>query len=235
MSDSYSRTARLAPAIVGMLPALAMLGAAVSSPSTLVRVIGSVAGCVGLLVVAFVRDRGRHVQRQLWDDWGGSPTTRRLRWRDGNPAEVARLHERVQRATGLHMPDAAAESADPADADLRYEEAVAALRELTRDRSRFNLVFKENVHYGWRRNSYGLRPVGIAIAALAAAGASCGLALAGGAFEARAARWGPTLAISLTALAWWTFVVSAPWVRAAADLYADRLFEATHALERDTA
>jgi hypothetical protein len=228
--DSYSRTARLAPAILAVLPALAVLAAGVSSQSTGLRVGGFVGGCVGLVVVALVRDRGRHVQEHLWRGWGGSPTARRLRWREGREAEVARLHDRVERATGLSLPDAEEEARDPENAEARYDEAGEALRALTRDQARFNLLFKENVNYGWRRNCYGLRPAGIAVAALTIVGTACVLALAGGAFPSRAARWMPALAASALALAWWSFVVSERWVRTAAELYADRLYEATHTL-----
>src|SRR5216684_670142 len=107
MFDRYSRTARLAPALLAALPAGAVLVAGISSASTALRVAGVLGGCVGLVVVAFVRDRGRNVQVRLWQDWGGPPSTRRLRWREGPAAEIARLHTRVERVTGLALPDAA--------------------------------------------------------------------------------------------------------------------------------
>jgi hypothetical protein len=228
--DKYSRNARLYPAILAALPALAVLVAGISSASTALRVAGVLGGCVGLVVVALVRDRGRHVQKRLWRDWGGPPATRRLRWRDGAGPEIARLHERVEHATGLKLPDAADEKRDAAEADARYDEAVEALRALTRDPDRFKLVFEENVNYGWRRNSYGLRPVAITIAVVALIATACVLAFAGGTFASRAGRWAPALVISALALVWWTFIVTESWVRSAAELYSDKLFEATHAL-----
>jgi hypothetical protein len=228
--DRYNRTARLAPALLAALPALAVLAAGITSASTALRIAGVLGGCVGLVVVALVRDRGRHVQQRLWRDWGGPPATRRLRWRDGTATAVARLHERVERATGLTLPDAADEERDPAEADARYDEAVEALRALTRDPERFKLVFEENVSYGWRRNSYGLRPVAISIALLVLVATACVLAFAGGSFPSRAGRWTPALVISTLALIWWTFVITEDWVRSAAELYSDKLFEATHAL-----
>ena len=229
MFDRYSRTARLAPALLAALPALVVLVAGISSASTALRVAGVLGGCVGLVVVALVRDRGRHVQKRLWRDWGGPPATRRLRWRDGTATEIARLHERVERATGLTLPDAADEELDPTEADARYDEAVEALRALTRDPERFKLVFEENVHYGWRRNCYGLRPAAIAIALLALIATACVLVFAGGTLSSRAGRWTPALVISALALSWWIFVVTENWVRSAAELYSDKLFEATHA------
>jgi len=213
------------------LPALAVLVAGVTSASTALRAAGVLGGCVGLVVVALVRDRGRHVQERLWRGWGGPPATRRLRWRDGSATEIARLHERVERATGLTLPDVADEERDPAEADARYNEAVEALRALTRDPERFKLLFEENVNYGWRRNSYGLRPVAIAVALLALIATACVVAFADGTFPSHVGRWTPALVISALALVWWAFVVTEGWVRSAAELYCDKLFEATHALE----
>ena len=54
--------------------------------------------------------------------------------------------------------------ADPEWADTKYEEVVTSLREATRDTSRFPLVFAENANYGFRRNLWGLRPIGTAVA-----------------------------------------------------------------------
>jgi hypothetical protein len=232
--DSYSRTARLAPAILAALPAIAILAAGVSSASTALRGAGFLGGCTGLVVVALVRDRGRHVEEDLWRSWGGAPSTRRLRWREGRVTDVARLHDRVTQATGLELPDAEAEERDPADADARYDEAVEALRALTRNRERFNLVFTENVQYGWRRNCYGLRPAAITVAAFGLAATACELALAGGSFPSRASRWAPAVGIATLALLWWTLVVTDGWVRSAAERYTDRLYEATHVLPSTT-
>ena len=41
---------------------------------------------------------------------------------------------------------------------------MTSLREATRDTSRFPLVFAENANYGFRRNLWGLRPIGTGVA-----------------------------------------------------------------------
>src|SRR5690348_2308713 len=75
-------------------------------------------------------------------------------------------------------------------------------------RERFNLVFAENVHYGWRRNCYGLKPVAITVAGLALVGSACVLALAGGPVASRAGRWTPALGVSALLFLWWLLVVT---------------------------
>ena len=57
---------------------------------------------------------------------------------------------RPEQALEIQLPDAGAEAENPEDADALYTEAIAALRERTRDKARFPLVFEENVEYGLR-------------------------------------------------------------------------------------
>ena len=128
------------------------------------------------------------------------------------------------------MPDHEAERADPDDAEAQYEDAVSVLRELTRDRDRFPLVFKENINYGWRRNSFALRPFAVPIALLALVVSASVIVFGDGTLSGSGARWTPAISASVLGLAWWGLVVSETWVRSAAELYADRLFEATHTL-----
>jgi hypothetical protein len=54
-------------------------------------------------------------------------------------------------------PTAEAEAADPAGADAYYARCGDWLREHTRDRKRFKLIFEELVTYGFRRNLLGLK------------------------------------------------------------------------------
>ena len=75
------------------------------------------------------------------------------------------LRQKVEEWIGYPLPNHKEEEANPAWADKTYREVVGALREATRDTSRFPLVFAENTNYGFRRNLLGLRPIGTPIAA----------------------------------------------------------------------
>jgi hypothetical protein len=189
---------------------------------------------IGVIVCGLVRDRGRAIQAGLWDRWGGSPTVRRLRWRDSSGvAATQRLHDRVNAVLSERLPDATEEIDDPTDADQRYEEAVAAIRTRTRDTERFHLVFEENVDYGFRRNALGLRPIAIAIAGLVLVFSLTLFAFGGGGNASRLVRWGTTGVLSFLMLLYWWRVVSEEWCRRSAELYADRLLEAVELLERN--
>jgi hypothetical protein len=115
-----------------------------------------------------------------------------------------------------------------------YEEAVAALRELTRDRARFPLVFAENVEYGFRRNALGLRWIGLALS-MVAIGVSAGVLLAGGRYDRdHLVRWLVPGGVGVACAGFWLFVVTPSWVRRSAELYANRLLESVVTLRSPT-
>ena len=168
---------------------------------------------------------------------GGSPTTRLLRFRESpNRVILTRRRAKLEGLLRQALPTEEEEAQDPACADQLYEAAVSFLREVTRDTSKFPLVFAENVNYGFRRNLWGLKPYGLAFAVLAAV-ASWGLFLSSVGLPT-AESWvdnivkdpdGVTVTrlvgsmFNTTAVAVWLFVITPGWVRIAAEAYAQRL------------
>lgn len=75
-------------------------------------------------------------------------------------------HKLVESHLVVAMPNAEDEKCDPSAADVAYAAAGDALRPLTNDRKAFPFVFKELVAYGFNRNAYGARWVGLAVAVL---------------------------------------------------------------------
>ena len=66
----------------------------------------------------------------------------------------------------LSMPEKEQESADPLDADNKYQSATNFLRKYTRDRTEYPIVYRDNVAYGFARNLYSIRCLGIFVSAL---------------------------------------------------------------------
>lgn len=195
------------------------------------RLVGVAGGAAALALCGLVRDRGKRLEPALWASWGGNPTVQRLRWRDADDQDaVRRLHARINALLDEPLPDANAEAKDSAAADRCYSEAVAVLREHTRDTARFRLVFAENMEYGFRRNALGLRPFALFIAAIALAVSGAFLLWGGGDTAGRWARWGISGGISAALLVYWWGIVTPEWVRRPAELYADRLFEGVETL-----
>lgn len=86
-------------------------------------------------------------------------------------------------------------------------------------------VFNENADYGFRRNSLGIRPFGLAIAA-ASFLLSLGLSLT----SDDPVSWIITAGVSAVLAVYWWRVVTDEWVRDAAEAYADRMMEALETL-----
>src|SRR5207302_5823609 len=110
------------------------------------------------------RARGRLLEKRLYSEWGGIPTTAWLRHRDDNLDSItkARYHRFLEsRIDGLKIPSAESETNDPAAADKAYASAVKWLLEYTRNAKSFPLVFNENVYYGFRRNTLAAKPVAL--------------------------------------------------------------------------
>jgi hypothetical protein len=171
------------------------------------------------------RTFGRRQQEELFRLWGGAPTTTLLRFRDADaPEKVEWLHREVEGATGKRLPTREEEIHDPARADALYDATVARLREMRRDKRRYPLIFAENCSYGFRRNVFGLRKVGIGIAvAVTLASAALLLLSFSGRMTITVLGLVLALAVALAALALWTGLVTPKWVWEAAEAYAERL------------
>ena len=228
MLDRYGRRARLAPLAIAAAPALALGGGGIAGFGEQGSVLAFVLAAAGLVACGLVRNLGLRLQRRLWEEWGGAPTTRLLRWSSGD-SNVGRRHQRLAQVSGESLPNRAEEEADPAEADRRYEAAVGDLRDLTRDRDRFPLVAEENAEYGFRRNCLGLRPAALAVAISAAVVSIAILALT----SAPVARYLPAAATGVVGTLFWWFIVGPAWVKQAADHYAQRLLETLATLTRD--
>ncbi len=168
--DRYTWGARVLPVYLTAAPAV--LAVAATLPEGLNLPLAGASAIVFLPLSYFMSqvasDFGKRLEPALWDSWGGPPTTRFLRHDNEqfNPATRARIHAQL-RALELRVPTAEEEKADRERTLELYGSAVDDIRRLTRDSERFHLVYNGNIEYGFRRNLLGLKPVGLAITALA--------------------------------------------------------------------
>ena len=116
-------------------------------------------------------------------------------------------------------------------ADEIYEACVTLLREKTRDKKQFPLVFDENCSYGFRRNLWGLKPLGIAVSVVAVV-AVVALPLVEPTVWSTALkdRMLVPLLVNLVLVVGWLSVVTPRWVKLAADAYGQRLLESCERL-----
>lgn len=230
--DIYVWKARRCPVLLAVLPAaLAVLATFPDADWKLLLPVCTFCGLF-MLFAQVGRDRGSAKQPELFAMWGGTPTTAMLRHRDSpfDETTLALLHGWLANVTGVPAPSKRKETAAPADADEIYEAYVRHLRDATRDKQQYPLVFDENVSYGFRRNTWGLRPVGIMIAAIGAAVGAVNIYR----FSDTPAMGmaGAVTVVNLLLLAFWACWVRPAWVRIPAQAYAERLMEAALRLAR---
>jgi len=230
--DSYTLGARVAPALLVGLPLV--LSAVAWFPEEVLDwggLWGLVTYCgFTVLLAQIVRDFGKRKEYNLFKSWGGAPAVRKLRHRHAeNAVTLARYHENLSRLMpNLQIPDPEAEEKNPQAADEVYESCCLFLREKTRDHTKFQLLFQENINYGFRRNLWAMKAIGMSFSALAS------VAMAGAIYfnASQPASSTPPATyacggINLFLLLCWLLCITRNWVKTAADAYAERLLGAS--------
>ena len=232
--DYYSFRARLQPAFLALVP-LALGAFAWAQPGAKwLTAIWSLLGAAGFtfFLANVARNRGKSIEPELWESWGGTPTTQLLRHSGpGNSDLRERWHKQLSKLLGKPLPTPEEERNNPVRADEMYEAATHLLIGKTRDIKTFPFVYRDNVNYGFCRNLFALRRLGITAALLgllASAGAGWWSLKAG---KLEYLPWGCAL-ICGGLLLWWIFTVTSQWVKVPAMNYAHHLLEATEKISR---
>jgi len=227
--DAYDRAARLQPALVTLLaPAVTLFVWAPASYETAGVIASVIATFGGLhLLMHQARAAGRRIQRQLYSQWGGQPTTLWLRATSQKLAPPTRqryLEKLSALVTTFSIPDPNLEDATPSANDLLYTAAVDWLRatmKLHSDKS--TAIDRENRSYGFRRNLRGLKPLGLTIA-LGTLLANIILIMNQIPTPDLLLAYGSAAVSGIVTMAF-CCIVTDNWVRDAADAYAQALLE----------
>lgn len=229
--DRYTRTARISPFFILAIP----LGLAVfvwfpDKFQEWKSALGSTAiwAIASLVISQIVRDAGSRKQEYLFKKWGGVPTTRLLRHRDAsNSILLSRHHRKLEKLLSeesepFSLPQQEEELSNPIDADKKYETCVSYLKSKTRDAEKFKLLHTENRSYGFRRNLWGLKKIGIALCIVSSLFISYKIwdtyKTSQIAIEDVA-----LLIVSVVILFMWFFIFNENWVKEAANRYAQTL------------
>ena len=182
--------------------------------------------------------KGNALQDKLFKKWGGAPTTIMLRHADNTIDSVtkSRYMDRLALLISNFNPTTPEyEQANPERADELYRSASNYLREHTRDTSIYPLIFKENVAYGFARNIRAFKSLGIFITvssllvslvviypdATTLGSMSPRLVIQEISFP-----YLGLIAIHLSMLWVWIFLVTENWVKLRGFAYAKRLYSA---------
>ena len=138
---------------------------------------------------------------------------------------------------GLTLASPEDERENPEWADEGYESANRWLLEQTRNQAWFDLLFTENVNYGFRRNLLGLKPIALGVDTISmllvigvAAGSWTGQFVS--TIHSLAPEWWASLAITMVHAVLFKKNIQAKWVQAAAETYARQLLAACDTLGR---
>lgn len=225
--DVYTLRARVQPALLAALPLLALGILILPLLEDAQRLWSLVSIAMTTFAGLVARKAGNRVQPQLYEEWGGVPTTARLRYGSAtSPQEIERRHGEVSRIIGggWTMPTAAAEEADPVTADRVYADSMRQVVEKVRNNPKCRMANIENRNYGFSRNLLGLKPLGLFCAW---AGIVLSLVTGAGVYLAKddiieAAFLLLPVLTSVAALALWR-LVDRDFVRPSAEAYADRV------------
>lgn len=169
--DKYSFNARVKPAFLLVFPVvisiIVLYEPARSWGGSVLTIVSSFG------VIAFAANqmstRGNILQEKLFRKWGAAPTTIFLRHSDSRldthtkSRYMKKLEELIPNFESVSPH---AELIDPVSADEMYRTASAFMREYTRNIKQFPLVFKENVSYGFSRNTRAFKWIGTLITLL---------------------------------------------------------------------
>lgn len=168
--DPYERAARLAPALIAILPLLLLaVITSILSQSVITQAMTVFSACGVIFMLSNIaRMLGKAREVDLYEIWGGLPTTQLLRHRENQIDRITkqRYHAFLERKIKASFPSPQEEQLNPERADEFYQAGVKWLLSKTRDKKRFPLLAKENISYGFHRNGYGMRAIGLVCAAI---------------------------------------------------------------------
>ena len=166
--NSYNRKARLQPALMSVLSIIVVCILSIPEFRTIWAAISGIViyGGASTMLTQIGRDRGKALEQKLFQSWGGKPSTAMLRYRDARLTRSTKDRYRAflaRAVPGLKLASPEDEHRSPLEADAGYEDATAWLLAQTSDRARFGLLFQENINYGFRRNTWALKPLALLV------------------------------------------------------------------------
>lgn len=165
LPDTYDVRARLTPAMLALVPVVAIAIGVHHAEMKPNAALMSLFGFLGIFyfLSTLCREMGKRQEERLFVKWGGKPSTQLLRHGDTflDAVTKSRYHRFLEKCVDAPFPSAPLEQSSPQDADAVYQSGVRWLLGKTRDKTKFWMLFNENVSYGFRRNCYGIRWIAI--------------------------------------------------------------------------
>jgi hypothetical protein len=232
--DEYNRNARLKPAFLVILPVGMLVSLFGLNFSVMLAALSGPLATVGLtlLLAQIGRDFGKRKEFYLYSLWKGKPSVSKMRHSDSsmNVHTRERYHQKAAQLLRISMPTETSERDNPQSADQIYEAYSNLLVERTRDKKKFPLIFQELTNYGFRRNLWGMKPIGLTLSTICVFSQLVWVVSGLFAHRPPSALTFSSLLVATFLLLCWIFVINPEWVRIAGNAYAERLLAASETL-----
>lgn len=240
--DHYDLRARLQPALLTLVPIFYAVAVCAPDLYSIGRALLALfLACGVLLLFAHLcRAGGKQVEVRLFSSDGVLvlPSARWLRHDDSHLEPLSKIRYRrilEEQVPDLVLPSEQEEQADSTSANRAYMAASRWLTQRTRDRTKFALLYKELVNYGFRRNLLGARTWGVFFCVVA-------LAISGGSILRQPNiaeafnQIGPisSAVLAIISLAVWAQYINDAFVISVSESYAKELLSACDEIDRES-
>ena len=168
--DQYTLNARVKPVFVLFFPLLVSIMVWFPETRDSYKTIISLLATFGILTFFsnIFASIGRKKEPSVFKKIGGNPAALLLRHSNTTIDSITkkRYHTFLEKKMSVSFPSSLEESNDINLADSVYDSGIRYLRNYSRDTKKYPLVFKENMNYGFARNLYCSKLIGILICVL---------------------------------------------------------------------
>ena len=234
--NSYNLKARVYPVILSLIPII-FIGSVYSFHLQSYYQVLTSLGITTALYFLFSqlgRDKGKALEKEMWKKWSGTPTTQILRYSNDiiDKHTKKNYHHKLKELTGIgNELNEEFEKDFPQKADEIYQSWTKFLLSKTRDTKKYNLLFQENINYGFRRNLLGLKGIAILIIILLMISSFFYSFIMGEYIVKFSSELLISEIILILILIFWIGIVKENWIKIVAFSYAERLMETINTIE----
>jgi hypothetical protein len=231
--DAYSLKARVYPCTIVLLPCFLLAIFYVTNIEVYYHYFTSFAafGVFSFLLAQIGRDNGKKKENELFKHWGGKPTSMILR-HSNDHLDIhtkKRFHAKLEQTIpDIEFPTHEEEMENLQAADVIYDSCTKFIISKTRDTSKYALLFKENINYGFRRNLWGMKTWAIGFIAICILVHSFMMTQKFTSIETVSTKDWMLSSIFILFVLFWSLIVNREWVKTTAFAYAERLHETLH-------
>jgi len=235
MIDKYNLQARLYPSVIVLLPVFIVGVVYITDIEEYYHYFTALIslGLLSFLLSQLGRDMGKNKEIELYKIWGGKPSVQILRHTSSYLDSITKERYRKKLTNlieGLELPNTEEENRNQTKADELYESCSKYLISKTRDTKKFNLLFKELINYGFRRNLWGMKPIALVLVFISLSIHIVMVTNYFTVFSEIQPKDFIFFVILLAIILFWLIIVKRNWVKLTAFAYAERLYESLNEL-----